>query len=378
MDALTNETVLLSRRRALCSTASLVASLASGRWSVASAAAVPSASFSLAKEFPNARLLCVSPDGKKLCLEDWKAGGYPVRVVEAATWRTLYTGNFQIRALVVDFFSDSEALFLDFAGGKGQLSHRQIAVNIQNGERTERMRAFDPFEYFEQMSPIDDRVLLVARYAQRPHKLQWLSRVEFPSYKQLARVDVATEQADSTPSAQVSLSADRSVAAYFCGNALTCRRTADLEVLWSHSMESDLRALPSVSAHGDFLAAAIAKAVWDGKFEHHKRLYISVYAIKTGTEIARLPQTGNEGFAISPDGTLLAVVNGEPGKKGEILPTVHIHEVSSGTRIASLVHDRVPSGRRQFLLAGCGVSFTSDSRYLITSGMVTKVWSIGA
>jgi DNA-binding beta-propeller fold protein YncE len=120
----------------------------------------------------------------------------------------------------------------------------------------------------------------------------------------------------------------------------------------------------------------IARESFDGKFEHYARLYTCILDGRTGAEVARLPVYGKYGIAISPDGGFVAVVTDEPGDKGSVLPTVHIHDSVSGARLASVVHDRIPKGRRQVLLSGCAVAFTSDGKYLVTTGMVTKVWSL--
>jgi hypothetical protein len=207
--------------------------------------------------------------------------------------------------------------------------------------------------------------------------MEWLSRVEFPSYREIMRIALAAERDAPRPDSGLTLSRDRRFLLYFFDSALVCRRTENLEVRWTHPLEAGLRAFPmAASAHGDYMAAAINKGYREGRFERDVPLYISVYDGNAGAGTARLQLSGKWGLALSPDGRLIAVVAREPGIKGEILPTVHIHEVSSGRRLASVIHDRIKSGRRQFLEAGCGASFTPDGKYLITSGMITKVWRI--
>ena len=48
----------------------------------------------LSNQFDHCRLLDVSADGSRACLQDWKVTGYPIRVIELGSWRTLYSGNF--------------------------------------------------------------------------------------------------------------------------------------------------------------------------------------------------------------------------------------------------------------------------------------------
>lgn len=340
----------------------------------------------LIQEFANATAHAVSPDGRTVCLEDWKVSGYPLRIVEVDTGRMIYSGRFQSRVLTADFFADGRALFLQFPGVKGQLFHRQALVDIKSGERTERMRSFDPFQYSEQMLPVDDRTLLVAHrrlYPHQPPRIEWFSRLEFPSYREQARIEPPAEQDGSRPSGGgLFLSADRSIAVYSSNNALVCRRTPDLNVLWTRPFEGGLRpAQMAVSAQGEYVAAVVTRVFPAGEFERYEPLYVSVYRIKDGVEIGRLPLKGEEGLtqggiALSPDGELIALVARENGKGGEILPTVYLQEVASGRKLASVVHDHIMSGRRQFLDAGCTVSFTSDGRYIVSSGVLTKVWRL--
>ena len=76
--------------------------------------------------------------------------------------------------------------------------------------------------------------------------------------------------------------------------------------------------------------------------------------------------------------SFIAVVTREPGDKRGLISTVYIHDVQSGLELASVVHGRAEGGRRQFLEAGCTVAFTSDGKYIVTSGITTKVWRLGA
>jgi hypothetical protein len=105
--------------------------------------------------------------------------------------------------------------------------------------------------------------------------------------------------------------------------------------------------------------------------------YLGVYDGGTGEEIARLQIDGTEWMALSADGKLIAVVSHERGEKGAVLPSASIYEISSGRKVASVVHGPVKRGRHQWLESGITVAFTSDGKYLITSGIATRVWSLG-
>jgi hypothetical protein len=338
-------------------------------------AAPGSISLSLVHEFPKTRLLDVAPDGAKLCLEDWDIAGYPVRVVETATLQTIYSGNFHVRALSVGFFGDGQALFLDFAGGARQFVHQQTVVDLRTAERTDRTPSFNPFRYLDWTNPVVDRTLLVMHYEEKPRTaLTWLSRLEFPSYRELVRVDLPPEVTDAKAVTGAAFSDDRKTVSYFFGNALVYRRTVDLGVVWTRQFSPGIRALPSgISAHGELVAATIVRGTIDGAFERHTPLYVCVYDGKTGAEIARLPLTRS---SLSSDGRFLTSAAREPGKKGEVLSTVSVYGALSGAKVASVVHDRIPKGRHQWGMSLCGARFTSDGSYMITSGMTTKVWRI--
>jgi hypothetical protein len=75
---------------------------------------------------------------------------------------------------------------------------------------------------------------------------------------------------------------------------------------------------------------------------------VAVYDGKNGDEVAKLPISGTEGIALSPDGKLIAAVE-RVYSKGKALPTIHIHDVSTGEKLASLTHDVIKSGAHQFL-----------------------------
>src|SRR5262249_34533048 len=122
-----------------------------------------------------------------------------------------------------------------------------------------------------------------------------------------------------------------------------------------------------------------AVAIADGEplLNQQHRAYIAVYDGETGEEVARLARNWSDGIALSADGKLIGVVVREPDKMGEVIPAVYVYDVLSGKKLASVAHDRIKKGRRQLLEAACGVGFTSDGKYMITSGMATKVWRLG-
>lgn len=349
-------------------------------------------SITLAQEFARSSLkAAISPDGKKMCLEDWSERGYPLRVVEIGTWRTLYAGRFTSRIRgAASFFADSESLFVSaFASanggtcgiGKGHCADREVVVDIRTGARVEQVLPFITDQY-DSYYALTNRTLLDVH---RGDQTEALALVEFPNHRQIATVPYATQPRKPRPVVSgitlstdygFAISVDRKKLAYAFDDVLLCRRTEDLKVLWNRTVEIGMKPLRvTISPIGHRVAVAIA----DGEplLNQRHRAYIAIYDGETGEEVARLARKWSDGIALSADGKLIAVVMREPGKKGEVIPTVYIHDVLSGKELATVAHDRIKKGRRQLLEAACGVGFTSDGKYMITSGMTTKVWRLG-
>jgi WD40 repeat protein len=145
-------------------------------------------------------------------------------------------------------------------------------------------------------------------------------------------------------------------------------------VLWSRQVEDGVKAFKVVlSSSGSYLAAAIANSAFQN--EQHSS-FIIVCNGTTGRDVASLPKSGTNGIALSPDGDLIAAVSQERGEKGAAVPTVRIYDVMSGKELASVAHEEVRKGPHQFLEAGCTAEFTSDGKYLVTSGAATRIWKI--
>ena len=348
---------------------------------------------SLAQEFARSSVKAISPDGKKLCVEDWSEHGYPLRVLEIGSWRSIYNGHFQSRTLSVGFFGDSRALLVQALGsigkeacgvGKGNCAQLETVIELRGGEHTERMLPIN-VNQGETYWPLGAGVVLDAHREGNHYRTETLALVEFPALREILKVQYAPKPREPkrrkgnfelSNDFGLGVSDNRGVVAYSFDHTLLCRRTEDLGVLWTRQIEPRLNAYKVVvSARGSHVAAAIS----DGGFTPFEQRvsYIAVYSGETGRDVARLPQSGTEGIALSPDGDLIAVVAREPGKKGEVVPTVHIYETLSGRELASIAHDRVQSVRRQFLESGCTVAFTSDGQHLVTSGLATKVWRMG-
>ena len=263
-------------------------------------------SIKLVQEFARSSLkAAASPDGKKVCLEDWAERGYPLRVVEIGTWRTLYTGHFSSRIRgAASFFADSESLLVSaFASasggtcgiGKGHCADRQIVVDIRTGERVEGVLPFTPDQY-DSYYALTDRTLLGIHYEGKPFRTESLALVEFPSYRDLTKVPYATQLRKPRPVVSgielstdygSAISVDRQKLAYAFDDVLVCRRTTDLKVLWTRSIEAGMKPFRvDISASGSHVAVAVA----DGEpiLNQQHRTYIAIFDGETGKEVARL------------------------------------------------------------------------------------------
>lgn len=336
----------------------------------------------LVKDFPASTVRAVSPDGTKLCVEDWKESGYPIRVLEIGTWRTLYTGRFEARTYGADFFADSQSLMVGYP-----VAGRAI-IDLRTGERAMNRDAYNARDHQgDNLAPAGDRTLLKTHWESPPHETKTLSLVILPDYREVVKVPYATEPRKPRPVKGVMtlntewgpvISDRRTSVAYSFDNVLVCRRMDDLSVLWAKSVEPGLELLRiAVSADGSRVAASVGDPRVEDLTRGWRQHYLGVYDGRTGDEITRLQVDGSDWIALSADGRLVAVVSHERGEKGAVVPAAVIYEIPSGRKVASVVHGPVKRGRRQWLEGGITVAFTSDGKYLITSGMATRVWSLG-
>lgn len=369
---------IASRRELFRSSYPLLATLFAGRCFAAPSARTRLV-LSLEQEFGRSSARAVSPDGARVCLEDWGKSGYPLLVIEVDGWRETYTGSFHCRVSGVDFFADGRALLLGCPPAPHSSSRRELVVELAGGARAGPARSVDFAETVERLQPVGGRSVLCERWTRKSRHLTSLSIVDFSSGRELVRADLEAQRSDSRPPSAVVLSADRRLLLYFLNNEVVCRRSGDLRVVWAQRVEPGLSAGPlAASATGLSFAAVIKSGFRDkDNFINLTPLYIATYSGGTGDEVSRLQLRPKYGIALSPNGKLLAVPVDEPGEMGDLFATVDVYDALSGDMLASLVHDRIPSGRRQFLLSGCTAEFTSDGKYLITSGMRTKVWKVG-
>jgi hypothetical protein len=341
-------------------------------------AAVP-ISVDLANEFSASTVKAISPDGARLCIEDWMEHGVPMRVLEIGTWRGVYSGTFSPRALSAQFFGDNHTLLVQSVGSR-------VIVDTATGMRTQRTYVYDR-QQRDDYYAAGERTLLVFNRDPRTGEGQTVRLLELPDYREVIRVPYATQPRKPHPvKGSVTLSTDgwviqadnRKVLLYSFDDVLVCRRTEDLAILWTKSVEPGLEFIKvAISADGTRIAASVGDPRIEDLTRGWRQRYLGVYDGRTGDEIMRLQVDGSDWITLSADGRLIAVVSHERGEKGAVVPAAAIYEIPSGRKVALVVHGPVKRGRRQWLEAGITVAFTSDGKYLITSGMATRVWSLG-
>jgi hypothetical protein len=169
------------------------------------------------------------------------------------------------------------------------------------------------------------------------------------------------------------ISDDRKTLAYGFDDVLVCRNADDLSVRWTRSIEPDRRASQvAVTAHGTRVAAVITGDKSNPSFVP----YAAIYDGTDGALVTRVQLNKDGRIALPPAGNQIAIAAREPSGDGHTATTVRIYELPSGKTLALAVHARVKNGRHSWLLSDLVLAFTSNGKYLVTSGMSTKVWGL--
>jgi len=392
---------LISRRRLLCAGGALLLQT-SDKWAFGQTPAPnrPASGqrgVTLIKEIKNAGLLDVSGDSRKLCLYfsrrpvrsfrwqgEWKEntsrvrnGEDALRVLDTNTWTAVYAMRLPALPFGASFFRDGEDLYVYVPGVAGGATDH-VLVNLQRGTAEERLERPGKeglnFSYWA----LDDRMFLGGGRNSVVNRTEVLIKAEAPEYNEVARVPFAERRGppDSSREAPITVAADRRTFVYAHDSNLVCRSAQSLETLWTRAGDPALKFWRvGISADGAVVAAAAADTVWVGGSVKH---YVGIFSGHDGKELTRLPALGVEGVAISQDGKILAAGQRVPlqGKKSGTQPTVTLFDMASGKELATLIHDQFYGGGGEFLYAGVTTMFSPDGRYLITSGLNTKIWQI--
>lgn len=358
----------------------------------------------LAKEWNDAYLLAVSPAGDNLCLyftkqplttftqrpERWTYGAEPPEketfaVFEIGAWKTTYSTHLRARPAHSSFFSDGKSIYVETNSFAPRFRNGQrTLIDLQSGKKideTDYSRA--PGEGYVRYCALNKRMLLGVGIEQNPSRAVFLARAALPTYQELARVPypvepmVRDEEAKRTWGDRTIVSADRSAIVYTVGRTIVLRRSEDLGIVWTRQIEPSMFAFGylAISANGSRAAVAILDLV--NVDSQQARTHLAVYDGVSAEPLATLSVDQWDRFAISPNGTLVA--RGSKRRKGrDVELSVEIYNLISGQLLASGLHDTVPPGTHQDLTAIVdGIEFTSDGRYLVSSGNNrVKVWQL--
>jgi WD40 repeat protein len=352
-----------------------------------------------AAEFNNAVLLAVSPTGDRICLyftqDPLLTMAWPMRsarrnadnadelrVIETGSWKTVLSIQLRQKAYRGSFFCEGQQLYLEtlaFPEGDGLVSQRSV-IDLRTGKALDYLRPEHPEESSIFYSALCDGSLLGAEVDGNTRRTEALIRATLPDFQEVARAPVGIRPRDPKGnSTDLCFSSDRQTLAYAVDGSLICRRTKDLGITWTRRIEPELKAWRlAISADGARIAAAVVDT---SLVEHQRDYYVGIFSGRDGTPLGRLPLNGFEGIGISPNGKLLAVSQRimADASTRETKPTVQIYDIDSGQLLDSVIHDRVRMQRGQNSYGSFnsnGIQFTSDGKYLITSGLNTKAWVV--
>jgi WD40 repeat protein len=294
-----------------------------------------------------------------------------------ASWEPVYAVGLPTHPARAVFFEDGQALYAEIPGVGGGGSDR-VLIDLTTGGLTERLEHTKSGYFFEYWA-LEDRALLGSSRNARLNRAEFLIRAEAPDFHEVLRVPFAGTRLrpDSPREADIVVSSDRSAFVYAYDSTVVCRDAKNLEALWSHAGDPQLPVWKvGISANSEVVVAAAADTLYIGGSTKH---FVTVFSGNDGRALTTIPALGTEGVAVSPDGKILAAGQRIPlhdKKVSGTQPTVVLFEIASGKKLGTIVHDQFYEGGGEFLHAGVNAAFTPNGRYLITSGLNTKIWQI--
>lgn len=159
----------------------------------------------------------------------------PLRVLELGTWKTIYSGHFRGPVFWSSFFADSQALFIQtFLFPKRQLA----VVDLNTGVFTERIDTVT-HGWLGFVEATTGRTLLLEDFNTTTHQTETLVQLDLPDYRERMRTPFATQPRMAKPlkGGGMSISADRKILVCAFDDVLLCRRSDDLEILWTRRID---------------------------------------------------------------------------------------------------------------------------------------------
>lgn len=355
-------------------------------------------------ELRGASLMAVSPNGRQMCLlvssegvqiSTYREGQWiqqrgdtfprdaPLCVAEIESAKPVYSTKLEANPFVVRFFRDSAELYVTgLYHQPGKTGNQQVVIDLEAKRVKEEEIRVGLFQ--------TTRGQQLLTMTGELGKGGTLSLVELPDYNEVARVDMEIPASGRSGTDQV-LSAQGDRFVYGVDDAIVCRRTRDLSVLWRRTLGTRLSKVwrVAISARGDRVAGVATSIPSPLDLQAARRplvlqpQYIGVYDGYSGADVARFPADTkfSNALALSPDGKLLAAAQRVPDAFGHNMDLfVDIYDIASGRQISRELHCRVaPASRYQNLASFGAVEFTSDGRYLVATGYDrSKVWEVSA
>jgi hypothetical protein len=353
----------------------------------------------LISSFPHATLTDVSPDAKRICLYldrnpirtftytgEWtelmspKSGKDGLRFIETGSWKSIGGLSLRERPLIGSFFADGEALYVEtqpITGNDGKFTAQRALIDIRTQKVDEITVQLNARGVSFHYAAVEDRNLLGSAYNTAAALTEAFVKVEAGSYREIRRVPLVSALAAGLDHREVgpTVSGDRRAFVFFFDGEITYRRTSDLEIVWSRQIDPGLRAWKLAMSHdGALVAASIAERQLIRP--DPQKCYVQIYDGLNGSPVGRLALGPITSVALSPDRRLLAVTKSSASvnKPSEVELSVLVFEIGSGRKVATLTHDRI-AGSHLAIRSLIETMFTSDGKYLISSGFQTKVWS---
>jgi WD40 repeat protein len=218
---------------------------------------------------------------------------------------------------------------------------------------------------------IHDKTFVGRTYRDDRNLTLFLARIS--DYAEIVRVPFAIQESRETsrPDSGIVMSSDGSALAYGTDRFVVCRRTKDLDIVWTRRIEAKYHMVFSLDITPD--GGRVAALLVDNA--HPENCYVEVYDGRRGSTIAQVPAAGLRLIALSPDGKLISM---SPQFAPVMDPTVEVYDIPSARRVGSVIHGSIrppsPSNRGNFLIAS---KFTADDKLLLTSAFnIVRVWTI--
>lgn len=325
------------------------------------------------------RQFAVSPDGRSKELSN-KRSENRVAIVGTEDWRISQEIPLPATAHSGSFFSDSKAVYIEVPGvGQGGRARTLIDLDTRTHRTVLDSYCTQCLSY--SYSAANDRDLIGAGRRVPGGQMEVLVRVVAGTLQEVRRTAYGDNRA---PVVRLVLpfviSKDRKRVLCFDGNSVLCRDADSLALLWKTEVSPRLVVMSAaVSFDGSYVAIAASNNV-DRQLPS-RQSQVTFLAGEDGSVMREIPIDGTEGLAVSRDGKLLAAGHRIhlPGRPSGTQATVAVVDPTSGKHQGMIIQEQLRGNGKEFLDAGFaanGIQFTPDGKYLVTSGINTKVWQI--